>query len=131
MIRFIVHVESKREYIYDNNKLKQSCYPNKDIENKWLAEYLDKAEYLNIVLDKSPCIFTGDYISHYQTIRTDGFWVWSSDFLHYTKNFNFIWPEDFMIHVKENLNNSNAISYDRLLSLGDNFSFDKLSEGYL
>ena len=91
MLRYIVNTKGKEKYVVDNEKLKDKCNIKRGQmdDNNMLINYLEEADYLNIVLDQSICVFSGGYIDHYQIIRTDGFWVWSSDLLHYTKKYNF------------------------------------------
>ncbi|CAL2085908.1 protein of unknown function [Tenacibaculum sp. 190524A02b] len=130
MLRYIVNIKDRKKYVLNNEKLKDKCNIEKNQmkDNNRLINHLEKAEFLNIVLDKSVCIFSGEYINHYQTIRTDGLWVWSSDLLHYTKNYNFQWPKDFVKHVNSNIGVTNNINEEHFTFLNKNFSYCALEK---
>lgn len=61
--------------------------------------FLQKATYLSILLDQTTCLFSGKSIDHYDTIMTDGKWVWSADINYYVENYSIDLPETFLKYI--------------------------------
>ncbi|GGG15412.1 hypothetical protein GCM10011344_14970 [Dokdonia pacifica] len=105
-MREIVHIRESEVVIYEvTNKYLKECWNLKvDLANKDIyLEYLKKCEFENILLDKTQCIFSDKWISHFLTNKSDGDWLWSVDLEHYFEKYNFLWPE---AHLKK-MRNSN------------------------
>lgn len=93
----IIHIKPREVIIYEvtDQYLKECQSLKKEIKNKTLyLQYFENCEYENIVLDKSQCIFSGKWITHNMTKKSDGDWLWTADLEHYFEHYNFLWPEE-------------------------------------
>ncbi|WP_435263821.1 hypothetical protein [Tenacibaculum sp. nBUS_03] len=92
----VILYEITDQYLFDCNK------SNIAIEKKKLyLDYLNNCDFESILLDQTECIFSKDLITHFETIKTDGDWLWSGDLEHYFDRFNFFWPEDHLKKIEK------------------------------
>ncbi len=90
----VIVYEITDQYLLECRELKISP------ENKKLySDYLKKCDFESILLDQTQCIFSKDWITHFDTIKTDGDRIWSGDLEHYFEKYNFIWPEDHLCKI--------------------------------
>ena len=83
----------KDSYILNNHEL-NSC------DNQELSNYMSNSETFSLLLDLTNCIISNKEIPHYESLSTDGYWIWSSDLEHYIENFNLKMPSDFIHYLK-------------------------------
>ncbi len=81
------------DYILNNYKREPS-------KNSSLVNYMTKNEAFSILLDTTKCIITNEPIEHYESLSTDGYWIWSADLEHYIKKFNIKMPDHFMYYLE-------------------------------
>lgn len=86
-------------YIISDNYIR-ICDNNKKENDLNFIKFLESAEYLQILLDKTKDIFNNSSIGHNETIMRHGNWFWSSDLNFYTSNHYFTWPTDFIDYYK-------------------------------
>jgi len=79
------------EYIINCDKIKK--------KSNLVSKYVQESKNLTFFLDQTKSLFNNKYISHYRTLQTDGYWIWSSDLNIYTKDHSFIWPKEFTYQV--------------------------------
>lgn len=65
-----------------------------------LLHFLKKSHFFFPTLDMTKCIFSGKRIELSDSFYSDGEWIWSADLKHYTKNYHFIWPEEFINSIR-------------------------------
>lgn len=99
-MRIIIDIRKSPLLLYEVTdeilKMNIKCILDKDE----VYGYLKKSHYLEILLDKTLCVYGEQMIEHYQTYLTDGSWVWSSDINHYFFNHNFALPKDFLEYIR-------------------------------
>jgi len=129
MKRFIVNIDENLILEIDNSELSRCRDLQLEIHEKdKILLFLDSSAYLSQCLDLTPCIFSTKNIEHSQTLRTDGNWIWSGDLFHYTKEYYFQWPIDFVKNAIASKNDKN-ISEERYNFMVANYRIDKLLEG--
>jgi hypothetical protein len=113
----------------------KKCYRDKKSYpylKKWrLLHYLKNVPMIIPLCDCTTCIFSNKIIDHPQSWFTDGEWIWSADLTHYTKKYNFQWPEEFiktLENKKYKLPKKGDIDQDKILS---NQLFIKYGKNYL
>ncbi|MBS1637736.1 MAG: hypothetical protein JST26_17605 [Bacteroidetes bacterium] len=75
------------------------------------------------MLDTTDCIICGENILHYDTLITDGDWVWSADLKHYFDHHNFVFPEDFLQSIRSKNYEISEISTSFGEELCERFNF--------
>lgn len=109
-MRQIINIKDEEVIIYEiTDQYLFECHHSKYASaNKELClNYLNKCEFDSIMLDQTQCIFSKDWITHFETHKTDGNWIWSGDLEYYFEKYNFIWPED---HLDKIMNSNYKIS---------------------
>jgi len=92
----VIIYEITDQYLFECNK------SNLSIKNKKnYLEYLNNCEFESILLDQTECIFSKKWITHFETIKTDGNWLWSGDLEHYFNRYNFIWPKNHLKKIEK------------------------------
>ena len=92
----VIIYEITDQYLFECNK------SNLSIKNKKnYLEYLNNCEFESILLDQTECIFSKKLITHFETIKTDGNWLWSGDLEHYFNRYNFIWPKNHLKKIEK------------------------------
>lgn len=76
------------------------CNEQQWVRNEPLIDYIEASAYFSIRLDNSRDIFNQNKISNPNTLMTDGKWIWSADLNYYTVNHHFLWPNDFIEHIR-------------------------------
>ncbi|PSK93098.1 hypothetical protein [Taibaiella chishuiensis] len=105
MKRFLADIQTHEIPLYQiTDTYLQACAvreTRRDIDLSALQAYLDKACYIEILLDLGKCIFDNQSITSNETLLTDGNWIWSGDLNHYSLLHHFAWPEAFITSVQK------------------------------
>ncbi len=111
MKRIILNTSKKIADAYIiSDKYIRLCNGIKRSNDSSFLNFLESADYLQILLDKTDDIFNNSSIEHYETIRRHGSWFWSSDLNFYSNNHYFVWPSDFIEFY--NLNGKTTFNED-------------------
>ncbi|SEB45876.1 hypothetical protein SAMN04489761_0840 [Tenacibaculum sp. MAR_2009_124] len=101
-MRQILNIKDDEVIIYEiTDQYLFECHrSNKVVMNKSLyLNYLSICDFEKITLDRTQCIFSQEWITHYGTLKTDGNWLWSTDLEHYFEKYNFKWPKDHLLKI--------------------------------
>jgi|GEM_PF-4632886 hypothetical protein len=104
MKRFIVECleDGANVFVISDQYLQNCVFEAKLVAaHRSIMKYIKRAPHYSIVMDTTPCIFSGERISHNHTFQTDGKWIWSADLVHYTEKHNFQWPQAFLDHLQQ------------------------------
>ena len=114
----------KKDFLFIiNDSYIKNCYYNKKslayFKKKRLLKYVNNAPLLLGFLDLTDCLFSGKDIPSYETLFTDGEWIWSADLNYYSKNFYFEWPNEFIKSIANKCYKLPKLSDDELENIYD------------
>ena len=119
-MRILLNTQKKTFKMYNIKDNYIKCIAEDKLNNnpKVLIKYLEKSEPLSVVLDSTKCVISNAEIeNHYETLVTDGIWIWSADLLHYTKNYNFKFPGDFLDYLESINYETSTLSREEMAEL--------------
>lgn len=100
---------------------------NETDQNDKITDGLKKGEYVSILLDHTECVVSGEMVSHFETLMTDGKWLWSADIIHYCEKYNLRLPEPFKKHLLGE-NNDTPITKKKLSELVDSATWKEVHD---